>query len=302
MGTKSGELKELSMAELRKDRASLWHILFEQSRDGIVVLDREGRVFEANTQFADMLGYASEEILDMHVWDWDALLTREEILEKLWQIDGAGDQFETRQVRKDGVVIDVELSNSATLFRGQKLIFCICRDITERKKLENEIYQYATTDALTGLFNRRTFEKRLAEEIDFADRYGTPFALVMYDFDKFKKVNDDFGHGEGDKVLRGSARLVLDNTRAQDIVVRWGGEEFMVLAPQTNLANAGVLAEKLRDVIETHSFSTKFSVTASFGVTEFSPGDDMDQLLRRVDEALYLAKDRGRNRVEALVG
>lgn len=302
MGAKRSGWQKRSMAELRRDRDSLWHILFEQSRDGIVVLDLEGNVFETNQQFADMLGYSSDDIRNMKVWDWDALLTREQILEKLWQIDGSGAQFETRQIRKDGVVIDVELSNSATIFEGHKLIFCICRDITQRKKLEDEIYQYATTDTLTGLFNRRTFEQRLNDEIALAKRYGSALSLVMYDFDKFKKINDSFGHSEGDKVLVQSARLVRDNLRASDIAVRWGGEEFMVLAPQTSLANAITLAEKLRGVIGTHHFSSEFSITASFGVTEFIPQDDRDQLLKRVDDALYLAKDRGRNRVEALAG
>jgi len=302
MGAKRSGTQKRSMAELRSDRDSLWHILFEQSRDGIVVLDLEGNVFETNQQFADMLGYSSDDIRNMKVWEWDAFLTREQILEKLWQIDGSGHQFETRQIRKDGVIIDVELSNSATIFEGHKLIFCICRDITQRKKLEDEIYQYATTDTLTGLFNRRTFEQRLNDEIALAKRYGSALSLVMYDFDKFKKINDSFGHVEGDKVLVQSARLVRDNLRASDIAVRWGGEEFMVLVPQTSLANAITLAEKLRGVIATHHFSPEFSITASFGVTEFIPQDDRDQLLKRVDDALYLAKDRGRNRVEALAG
>lgn len=302
MSAESGDWQTFSMAELRRDRDSLWHILFEQSRDGIVVLDLEGNVFETNQQFADMLGYSSDEIRKMQVWDWDALLTREQILERLWQIDGSGHQFETRQIRKDGVVIDVELSNSATIFEGHKLISCICRDITERKTLEDEIYRYATTDTLTGLFNRRTFEQRLNNEIALAKRYDTPLSLVMYDFDRFKKINDSFGHAEGDKVLVQSARLVRGDLRASDVVVRWGGEEFMVLAPQTDLARATALAEKLRGVIEAHHFSSEFSVTASFGVTEFVSQDDRDQLLKRVDDALYLAKDRGRNRVEALAG
>lgn len=295
-----GQFSEGLIEELRRDRASLWRILFEQSRDGIAVLRVDGSVFEVNEEFARMLGYSVEELRRMRVWEWDVHLSKTQILEKLAQIGDPGHQFETRQLRKDGSVIDVELSNSATIFEGKKLIFCICRDITQRKLMEDEIYRYATTDNLTGLFNRRSFDQRLTEEMDLTMRYGAPMALIMYDFDGFKAINDAHGHAQGDKVLEQSSQLVKQNVRSTDMVVRWGGEEFMILVPQANLGRATVLAEKLRQVIEEHVFSAKFHVTASFGVAEFLPGESKDKLLKRVDDALYRAKACGRNRVEVL--
>jgi len=301
MGTEVGsQLSESLIDELRKERASLWRILFEQSRDGIVVLKVDGSVFEANQEFARMLGYSIEEIRQMRVWEWDVHFSKTQILEKLAKIGDPGEQLETRKSRKDGSVIDVELSNSATVFEGKKLIFCICRDITQRKLLEAEIFRYATTDNLTGLFNRRSFDQRLTEEMDLTMRYGSPMALVMYDFDGFKDINDAHGHVQGDKVLEQSARLVRDNVRSTDMVVRWGGEEFMILVPQARLVTAKVLAEKLRQVLEEYVFSARFHVTASFGVTEYVPGESKDTLLKRVDDALYRAKALGRNRVEVL--
>jgi len=299
MGVEVGKQStEVLLEDLRRDRDSLWHILFEQSRDGIVVLDLQGRVFEANRQFADMLDYSVNEVRAMHVWDWDARFSRAELTVKLHEIDGSGHQFETRQVRRDGKIIDVELSNSATVFKGQKLIFCICRDITERKVLEQEIYRYATTDNLTGLFNRHSFAERLGLEMELASRHGAPLSLIMYDFDRFKSINDEFGHAAGDQVLQQSAVLVRENVRCSDMVVRWGGEEFMILAPHTGLDDARLLAEKLRKALASHCFDERFRVTASFGVAEYVPDDSGDRLLKRVDDALYRAKHSGRNRVE----
>jgi diguanylate cyclase (GGDEF)-like protein len=187
------------------------------------------------------------------------------------------------------------------VYKGQKLIFCICRDITERKLLEDEVYRYATTDTLTGLYNRRTFGERLQQEMERASRHGAPLSLIMYDFDAFKAINDEFGHGVGDDVLQQSAALVSQNVRSADMVVRWGGEEFMILAPHTSLANAAVLAEKLRQAIEAQAFSSEFNVTASFGAAEYVSGEGENKLLKRVDDALYQAKTGGRNRVEVLV-
>ncbi|HRY19703.1 MAG TPA: diguanylate cyclase [Candidatus Competibacteraceae bacterium] len=113
--------------------------LFEQSRDGIVIIDENGKVYEANQRYADMLGYSVEETCQLHLWDWDAQWTREELLGKAKQVNVAGEQFETRHRRKDGSVIDVEVVTSATEWAGQKLILCICRDITQRKRAEEQL-------------------------------------------------------------------------------------------------------------------------------------------------------------------
>ncbi|NLB06994.1 MAG: diguanylate cyclase, partial [Desulfobulbaceae bacterium] len=231
-------LEQSAVRELIRDQDSLWHILFEGSRDGIVVLDQEGRVYEANRRFATMLGYTLEEVRTLHVWDWDNQFSAEELRGMIRQIDGTGQHFETQQVRRDGSVIDVELSNSATMFRGQKMIFCICRDITERKKAEARIHLLATTDSLTGLLNRGEFGRRLDREIDRARRYTTPLSLILYDLDHFKRVNDSFGHPAGDEVLREPSRLVREKVRCVDCAARGGGEEFIVLLPQTGLEGA----------------------------------------------------------------
>jgi len=118
------------------DEATRRHILVDQSRDGIVVLDEKGKVYEANKSFAEMLGYTPEEAAELHVWDWEYLYPREQVLEMIRTVDEAGDHFETQHRRKDGSVYDVEISTNGAVIAGQKLIFCVCRDITERKKRE----------------------------------------------------------------------------------------------------------------------------------------------------------------------
>jgi|SRR5450830_89682 len=175
-------------------------------------------------------------------------------------------------------------------------------DISSRKLAEKEIYLLATTDSLTGIANRREFSSILASEVDRAKRYGAPLSLIMYDIDYFKRVNDTFGHSVGDYILQALIGMVQENIRANDVSARWGGEEFMVLMPQSGIEAARTAAEKLRVAIAEHQFDKVGRLTVSFGVAEFEPQDDFNSLLKRVDDALYLAKERGRNRVETLVG
>jgi diguanylate cyclase (GGDEF)-like protein len=174
-------------------------------------------------------------------------------------------------------------------------------DITQRKRAEEEIYLLATTDSLTGIANRRQFSTLLAGEVDRAKRYGTPMSVAMYDFDYFKRVNDTFGHDVGDAVLQAVTSLVKEKIRVNDVVARWGGEEFMVLMPQSDIEAARNASEKLRLAIAGHHFDKVGTLTASFGVAAFEPQDDLNSLLKRVDDALYRAKAQGRNRVEISV-
>jgi len=126
-------------------------ILMEQSRDGIVILDQNGKVYEANRQFAEMIGYSPEEVLQLSVWDWEFLFPPEKVKEMIQTVDEAGDHFETKHRRKDGTVYDVEISTNGAMFAGQKLIFCVCRDITERKAAE-EARQTILKTAIDGFW------------------------------------------------------------------------------------------------------------------------------------------------------
>lgn len=156
----------------------------------------------------------------------------------------------------------------------------------------------ATEDRLTGLWNRHKFEAFAAAEIGRAHRYGLELALVIFDIDHFKRVNDIYGHQAGDLVLAGVSRLVREHLRDSDGIGRWGGEEFLILTPSTDVHEAAALAEKLRRLIAIESFPEIDSVTASFGVSGLRRGDALEHLVQRADSALYRAKEYGRNRVE----
>lgn len=218
------------------------------------------------------------------------------LITALWQGKHPGEAVYEAKVGEATYELHISYVREVDLIRIYVL------DITQRKRAEAEIHLLATTDSLTGIANRREFSAILAREVDRAKRYGTPMSLAMYDLDYFKRVNDTFGHDVGDYVLQTVTRLVKENIRANDVVARWGGEEFMVLMPQSDVQAARNASEKLRLAIAAHHFDKVGSLTASFGVAAFEPQDDLNSLLKRVDDALYRAKEQGRNRVEILAG
>ncbi|MBK9796610.1 MAG: diguanylate cyclase [Holophagaceae bacterium] len=160
-----------------------------------------------------------------------------------------------------------------------------------------QVEQAASTDRLTGAWNRRRFEEAVLPEIALANRRREHLALLMFDLDHFKRVNDTFGHGAGDTVLAATAQTVREHLRASDSLVRWGGEEFLVMAPATRLEGALGLAEKLRASMAAIEFPGVGSVTMSLGVSEYALGEQLEAWIERTDQALYRAKAEGRNRV-----
>ncbi|MEL6547199.1 MAG: sensor domain-containing diguanylate cyclase, partial [Myxococcota bacterium] len=170
--------------------------------------------------------------------------------------------------------------------------------------LENtKLYELATIDGLTGLFVRRYFDQRLEEELLRSRRYETDFSVGILDLDRFKRLNDHFGHQVGDQVLRAAARVVRENMRGADLAGRYGGEEFAFIFPRTELEQAALVAERIRADIEAvvvESPEGPVQVTASIGVASYpaSGADGVEGLVALADRALYRAKERGRNRVE----
>ncbi|NGZ26079.1 MAG: diguanylate cyclase [Magnetococcales bacterium] len=158
----------------------------------------------------------------------------------------------------------------------------------------------AFTDTLTGLANRAMGQKSLTKEINRCQRYNRTFSVILLDVDHFKKVNDTYGHEVGDQVLQGLAGLLQNTVRRSDMVVRWGGEEFLVVLPESSFQDARMIAEKLRSNVAAHTFSTVEHITCSFGVAQFDQTLGMQSLVAKADAALYLAKERGRNRVEPI--
>ena len=156
----------------------------------------------------------------------------------------------------------------------------------------------SVTDRLTGLYNRLKLDQDLADEFNRCQRSGGRFSIILLDIDHFKSVNDTYGHPVGDQVLVGVARLLAEGVRKVDIVGRWGGEEFLVICPDTGIDGARVIADKLRQMIAAHEFDVVGNKSGSFGVAELKLEDTVSNLISRADQALYRAKENGRNRVE----
>jgi len=180
------------------------------------------------------------------------------------------------------------------LFEKTFNLFISFRDITEELYEKQELENRANYDSLTGIYNRERFNHFLSKHIDQAMQESTHFSLIMFDIDHFKKINDTLGHDVGDSVLKELASLISSQIREGDIFARWGGEEFMIIAPLA-LSHAHSFAEKLRRVIEEHRFRGVKELRCSFGVVSFRKTDTQQTLTKRVDEMLYKAKHQGRN-------
>lgn len=175
------------------------------------------------------------------------------------------------------------------------VVFGLYRWNRHHQQLQEELQQQVITDYLTGILNRRGFMERFEIEIQRSQRYGSALSLIWFDLDKFKEVNDQFGHHVGDEVLRLISQVAEGVIRKVDIFARMGGEEFCVLMPQTNLNGALEVAEKLRHAFEECNCPGGITITASFGVAEHLPGEGADHFLKRADNALYRSKEEGRN-------
>lgn len=179
-------------------------------------------------------------------------------------------------------------------------------DYTQVKHLLRQLEDQARLDALTGLFNRRYFKELAVQEVYRLRRYGKALSLIMFDLDHFKNVNDTYGHEAGDKALQSVVEICRKGLRQSDIMGRWGGEEFVILLPDTTLVDGVTIAQRLCVSLEHNTIQTvgsTFIVTASFGVTGTNSCDNylqedlLEQLFRKADSATYMAKDTGRNRV-----
>lgn len=181
----------------------------------------------------------------------------------------------------------------------------ISRDLLEEKNKElseayRKIERLALTDSLTGLANRRNIMNLMAVEVSRCERNGGTFSLIMGDIDFFKTVNDTYGHDTGDMVLKTLADIMVNGLRQQDVVSRWGGEEFLIMLPYTDLEKATAVAEKLRTAIMSAVMSyagETFHVTMTFGVSQFNKMVGMEKTIKKADDALYLGKQTGRNKV-----
>ncbi|MES2716585.1 MAG: diguanylate cyclase [Pseudomonadota bacterium] len=275
---------------------------------------RSGRMSSVNGHWHAMLGYTRDEVADT-LDAWDALVHPDDATGRLlaWEAHLLGStstfeaEFRVRHKRGHWVWMQargrvVERSPSGEPLRVAGLRM----NITRRKETEARLQGLAHTDALTGVLNRRRFTDLAADELSRAQRHATPVALLMIDLDHFKAVNDKLGHAGGDAVLRSFAATAESVMRQGDVFGRVGGEEFAALLPQTTLAGAVVVAERLRQRIQGQPAqvgSVELAFTVSIGVSAWAGADstepDIDRLMVAADRALYAAKAQGRDRVVA---
>ncbi len=179
------------------------------------------------------------------------------------------------------------------------------KKIQEQAKTIENLRAKLRIDPLTNLFNRHALESDLRKELAKIKRYNYPLSLIMCDIDHFKEINDTYGHQVGDKILKKLSELWKQEIRETDSIYRYGGEEFLIIAPHTTKKEAINLAERLRNKVKKYKFVIKppeffVKLTVSFGVTDVKPGEELEEVLKRVDQALYSAKNSGRDKTVAL--
>ena len=302
------QLDELSIhfisSEIERKNAN---DLYDYAPCGYHSLDREGCIVKINQTELDWLGYRREELLGQPV---TKLLDRAS--QSIFRANfkrllsrGKLDDFELEIVRKDGSVMTMLIQISALFDKAGNYVGSLSTsvDISARKRLETQLELEAHSDPLTGLRNRRDFEKQSEREIARSLRQGSPLSILMFDIDHFKKVNDSYGHAAGDLVLKRLGEGFRKVFRETDISARIGGEEFAVLMPDTDIDTATEAAQRLRlwvaeEKIQIDNDGTSISVTASLGVAQMSETSaSIQSLLKLADDALYIAKHEGRNKV-----
>ncbi|MBI9047126.1 MAG: diguanylate cyclase, partial [Anaerolineaceae bacterium] len=280
----------------------------------VVVLDSQIRVVDINPAALELLDLESSQVIGQPakvvLQDWEKWIDQ-------YQFQSVVNSEINQRVKGEDRCFDLRISplkDHKNLESGRMIVL---HDITERKRmqdqlqdslaevqaLQNQLYEEAIRDPLTGLYNRRHLEKMIQHELPRARRHAYPICFVMIDIDHFKMINDSFGHSVGDHVLQEVSKLLLAQTRSEDFIYRYGGEEFLVLMTNIPLEDARLYAERLRNLVEEaiiqiNNPAAEINVTISLGIAGYNNGETtVDELLRAADKALYSAKTQGRNRV-----
>ncbi len=277
--------------------------IIQTSMDGFWILDTRGRFLDVNEAFCRMIGCSREELLKMGLSDIETQEKPQVIARHMQRVIKSGhERFETRHRCKNGRNMDVEISATYTKIRGEGLFFVFIRDITERKWFERELEELALKDSHTGLFNSRYLKEALEIGLSRARRQYGSFSVIMMDIDYFKSINDVYGHIFGDLVLKQFALQLKKIVRPYDIVIRYGGEEFVIVAADTDREGALILGRRILEKINLNNFGDakhKVKLKLSLGICSY-PEDNIHKvmdLVKCADSALGKAKESGGNRV-----
>ncbi len=288
--------------------------LAEQSLAGIAIVEAD-RFTYVNLRFAQTFGYERDELVGLPLMETVSGVSRATVVEHILKClaNEAGETLLSyRGKKKDGSIVDIELSSSRMRLAARSALILVVADVTARKQAERKVQalnrrlaEQAIRDPLTGLYNRRFMEESISRELVRATRSGYPVSLVMCDIDHFKSINDEYGHQAGDKVLSTLGALLKRNCRSSDIPCRYGGEEFLLVFPDMPGDVAAEWAEHMRETVEETRIRFRgktLRVTASFGVAVFpTHGTNSQRVVSAADDAQYAAKAAGRNQVKHAV-
>lgn len=282
------------------ESALLFKTLTESALAGIFLYQET--FLYVNAAFIQMTGYTADELKMMTAMDLVVPEEQELIRERVQsRLSGALQEQivyqDLKVVTKSGTSRWFYIAITTVQFQGKWTGLGTAIDMTERKMMEKRLEYVAQTDTLTGLYNRLRFDDIIQREIAFGERHGTQLSIIYMDIDFFKKINDTFGHDIGDTVLKEIAFIIRQVLRVSDYPFRWGGEEFIILCPDTTINDVKILAERLRERIAQSDFSMVKKVTVSIGITQYHTDESVDEMIKRADQTLYQAKESGRNRV-----
>lgn len=292
--------EEIKLKEALEESEILFKTLTESALAGIFLYQET--FLYGNEAFAKMTGYTLNELKSMTPMDLVAPQEREFIEGRVKaRLNGdLQDQIVYQDLKimtRAGEMRWFYIAISTVKFRGEWTGLGTATDMTERKRMEKKLEYVAQTDALTGLYNRLRFDDIVQREIALGKREDTYLSIIYMDIDFFKNINDTCGHDIGDTILKEIALIIRDVLRVSDYPFRWGGEEFVIICPNTTQCDVKTLAERLRERIAQNNFSLVKKVTVSIGVTQYYDGESIDEMIKRADQALYQAKESGRNKV-----
>jgi len=290
-------LKTIELKKKLNYQNDLVNSIVKNTQVGVLVFD-EDNIYYKNDYLLELLGYTHEDIKTFSIFDILSPIHVKDIIEALAnKTPIILQEFHILNKKKNQTLYVKGSLNFIKDVENKPVAVFTFVDITKEKELSDMLLKQSTEDPLTGIYNRRYLENKLEEYVKLAQRHNRPLSLIMFDIDFFKHINDTFGHDVGDKVLKAVAKVVSENIRNTDIFTRYGGEEFVIIAPETTKEDAKILAEKLRSLIRNLHFEEGINVTCSFGVVSLEKHDTKETLLKRADEALYEAKKTGRNKV-----
>lgn len=273
----------------------------EQVDDILYITDKFGNISYVNGAYCRHTGYTQAEVLGQNARISKSGMHDREFYKGLWTTILSEEVYRNTLInrKKNGDLYYEKKTITPLKDDNQQIVGFISsgKDVTQETMLHQEVERIATIDSLTGIYNRRKFEELFTLESEQSRRFYYPLSMIMIDIDHFKSVNDTYGHNVGDEVLKQLVNIVQENIRIIDIFARWGGEEFLILSPNTNLDNIRTLAEKLRIAVEKAVFPTIGHVTISLGISTFGKEDSFSGLFKRVDHSLYYAKKHGRNQI-----